>query len=212
MTHQACLFTLWKFYFERIPWEMAAQINSETRVAILVLHKVNHSCQKIRDTLEFTQAAAIFVFRSPTSQSNSLGLTLINHSVQMIFKRRFWKSETRSLRMPLWLLDRNLRESVCKYFWDQIWSCILVLENSGYRTDHSSYFVRVVSRIHSSSNTKSRTFSKQTLYFSQNIKCINSIQFNAYFVMNFISILWSGCFRVFFRTHTKKDHVFLPFY
>ena len=70
--------------------KMSVQVKSETRAAILVLHKVKYSFRKTSVTLESTQTPAIIVFWRPTSKtSNSLVLRLMDYSIHGIFKRRF---------------------------------------------------------------------------------------------------------------------------
>ena len=70
MNHQACYVHNSKILFRGNSWKLLAQINSETKSATQVLHKVNYSSQKINDTLKSTQAPAILSFRGLTSQSS----------------------------------------------------------------------------------------------------------------------------------------------
>ena len=64
-------FLNFKFYLERIRWEMPARIYSETRAAILILHKVNYSSPKISDTLGSTNPPAIPLCRGLTTAALS---------------------------------------------------------------------------------------------------------------------------------------------
>ena len=74
---------------------MHARIHYETRAATLVLHKVKYSFRKMSDTLESTQAPAIFLFRGLSSRTTLPALNLMAHSIQVIFRRAFLEDEGR---------------------------------------------------------------------------------------------------------------------
>ena len=164
------------FILKRIPWKMPAQIDSETRAAMLLLHKVNYSSRKIKDTLESTQAPAILLFRDLTSQVTPLALSLMDYSIHRIFKRRFWKRRTRSLQVLLWRVVRHLRGTVCTYFRVLIWSCFRMLDNSSYGIKHSSESIRVVLSIKNELKTVS-TLPKHSSVHSGRQKTYNDIMF-----------------------------------